>query len=180
MSTPELKPMPRGTEVVIVTKQSVAQSQLESAIWLWFNDGDPVAIHTLAAAAHDCFHALVEHAEKPTDWQAWLKTKSKQFREKMPIAQNFFKHGKMKLKGKLRYPTIQGEMLMMDAVSCYELLFQKLTPLMKLYGTCFLYEHPSIIAEDALPKMMKDAEIHQLTDSTRHEFYLRFLASLGG
>ena len=33
-----------------VTKLDAARRQLETAITLWFHDGDPVSIHTLAAA----------------------------------------------------------------------------------------------------------------------------------
>jgi hypothetical protein len=52
VSTPESRP-----DFLAVTKQSAARSQLETAIRLWFYEGDPVAIHTLAVAAHDCLHA---------------------------------------------------------------------------------------------------------------------------
>ena len=60
---------------------------------------------------------------------------------------------------------------MMDAVMCYEMLSEKPTPLMRLYAQRFLYEHPTLITEDALPVFAKNAEIHQLADSTRKEFF---------
>jgi len=47
---------PRIHRVIIVTKASAAKSQLETAIQLWFDDADPVSIHTLAVAAHDCYN----------------------------------------------------------------------------------------------------------------------------
>jgi hypothetical protein len=165
--------MPKGrTETLIVTKHSAARSQLESAIWLWFNEGDPISIHTLAVAAHDCFHALVWNAaRKPSDFQTWLASKSKGFQKRARLAQNFFKHGAMDLKAKIQYETIHGEMLMMDAVTCYEMLIDKPIPLMRLYATRFLYEHPTLMTEDAKPTFAKNAEVHQLTDSTRKEFF---------
>ena len=177
MSTPELKPLPKGrVEEVIVTKQSVAASQLESAIWLWFQEGDPISVHTLVVAAHDCFHALLRHAGKTSDWERWAESKSKQFRKQMRVSQNFFKHGDKELKAKLLYPTIQAEMLMMDSVTCYELLGHKPTGLMRLYAQRFLYEHPALITEDALPVFAKNAEIHQIQNSTRKEFFLKLHA----
>jgi hypothetical protein len=36
----------------------VARRQLRTAIRLWFDDGDPVSIHTLAAAAYEILHTL--------------------------------------------------------------------------------------------------------------------------
>jgi hypothetical protein len=41
-----------------VTKLDAARRQLGVAIRLWFADDDPVAIHTLAAAAHEIVHTL--------------------------------------------------------------------------------------------------------------------------
>jgi hypothetical protein len=40
------------------TKMDAAKRQLRTAIRLWFKDGDPVSIHTLAAAAHEIIHTL--------------------------------------------------------------------------------------------------------------------------
>jgi hypothetical protein len=50
---------------ILVSKSDVARSQLETAIQLWFADGDPVSIHTLAVAAHDCLHTLSKLTGKP-------------------------------------------------------------------------------------------------------------------
>jgi hypothetical protein len=38
------------------TKVDVARTQLKTAIRLWFHDGDPVSIHTLAYAAYEIIH----------------------------------------------------------------------------------------------------------------------------
>src|SRR6267154_1678340 len=161
-----LKPMPKGIESVLVTKPSAAKSQLETAIWLWFHEFDPVSIHALAVAAHDCFNALVDYVtETPSTLQTWLAAKSKERQKRARIAQNFFKHGAKNLKGKVELPTIDAEAFMMDAVMCYESLFDKPTPLMRLYAQRFLYEHPKLITEDALPVFAKNAEIYQLADT---------------
>src|SRR5438552_18089527 len=48
------KPFPGyKREILHLTKVGVAQSQLKTAIRLWFNDGDAVSIHTLACAAYE-------------------------------------------------------------------------------------------------------------------------------
>jgi hypothetical protein len=41
---------------VRIGKLDAARRQLRTAITLWFNDGDPVAIHTLASAAYEVIH----------------------------------------------------------------------------------------------------------------------------
>ncbi len=61
----------------------------------------------------------------------------------------------------------------MDAVMSFEVLTKERSPLMRLYGQRFLYEHPALITEEALPVFAKNAEVHQLVDSTRKEFFER-------
>jgi hypothetical protein len=46
------------TSLITVSKLDAAHRQLRTAIRLWFMDGDPIAIHTLACAAHDIIHTL--------------------------------------------------------------------------------------------------------------------------
>src|SRR2546430_2547225 len=56
---PRQKTNPRApVEVLTATTASVAESQLEEAIRIWFRYGDPAAIHTLAAAANGCYHSV--------------------------------------------------------------------------------------------------------------------------
>ena len=166
--------MPKGAETVLVTKLSAARSQLETAIWLWFQEIDPVSVHTLAVAAHDCFNALVEHAtDKPSKLQIWLAEKSNERRKRVRIAQNFFKHGSIDLKGEVPLHSIDTEAFMMDAVSSFELLAKERSALMRLYQHRFLYEHPALITKEALPVFAKNAKVHQLFDSSRKEFFER-------
>jgi hypothetical protein len=39
-------------------KLDAARRQLRTAITLWFNDGDPIAVHTLAFAAYEIIHVI--------------------------------------------------------------------------------------------------------------------------
>jgi hypothetical protein len=78
-------------------KLDAARRQLRTAITLWFTDGDPVAVHTLAFAAYEIIHViskkrnphrrdllfdtLVIKDEYRRDWNAQIKRDA-----------NFFKH----------------------------------------------------------------------------------------
>jgi hypothetical protein len=46
---------------ITITKLDAARRQLGIAISLWFQDGDEVAIHTLACAAHQIIHDINRH-----------------------------------------------------------------------------------------------------------------------
>jgi hypothetical protein len=83
---------------VRVSKLNAAQRQLRTAIALWFENGDPVSVHTLAFAAYEIFHSVSEHRdpyrrdlifdtfhikdEYRKEWLALVKKEA-----------NFFKHG---------------------------------------------------------------------------------------
>ena len=45
---------------ITITKIEGARRQIEAAVSLWFQDGDPVVIHTLIAAGHHVCHDIVK------------------------------------------------------------------------------------------------------------------------
>lgn len=55
---------------VTCTKFEAASRQLDEAIVLLFADHDPLAIRTLAAAAHGLFADLVEHKHPDESWRS--------------------------------------------------------------------------------------------------------------
>jgi hypothetical protein len=169
-----LKPLPKGRiEELLVTKQSAAISQLNTAIWLWFNDGDPVSIHALAVASHECLNGLLRHATgKESDLWQWIEEQSESRKKRILATQNFFKHGSNQ-KAKILLATIDAEVFMMAAVKCCEALGKHRSALIQLFAHRFLYEHPALMTDEALPIFAKNAEVHQLADTTREEFFQR-------
>jgi hypothetical protein len=87
------KPKPRSENAVILTKKSVAESQLEMAIWIWFRRPDPVSTLVLAFNAHEILHALGKKIGKPSKLKTWLGTKPKRFQAQWEYVGNFCKHG---------------------------------------------------------------------------------------
>jgi hypothetical protein len=53
---------------ITITKIEGARRQIEAATRLWFEDGDPVVIHTLAAAGHHVCHDIVKAKGK----KSWI------------------------------------------------------------------------------------------------------------
>ncbi len=45
-------------QTITITKLDDARRQIKTAIRLFFADGDPVSIHTLATASHEIMHTL--------------------------------------------------------------------------------------------------------------------------
>lgn len=161
---------------ILVSKSSAARSQLETAIQLWFANGDPVSIHTLAVAAHDCLNALSKLKGKPSLAEQWLKSQPRKIREWAREPQNFFKHGQRYTKKQLHYVPFYAEMLMHDAALCYEFVFKRMTPLMDVFMFRFVLSNPTSFRGDLKAfvesKGLKIDEIHPLD---RSEFLARIL-----
>jgi hypothetical protein len=171
---------PRIHRVIIVTKASVARSQLETAIQLWFDDADPVSIHTLAVAAHDCFDALGKRAGKPSRWRELMAARPRIHQIRAAYAQNFFKHGRKDLKKQARYMPFHGEVLLFDSAICHEAIFQKVTPLMKAFLLRFAMSFPEFVTVDIgeLVKAETGIVIEDLAPLNRSDFLKRVLPLL--
>jgi hypothetical protein len=163
---------------MIVTKVSAAKSQLESAILLWFNEGDPVSMHALAVAAQDCYRVIGEHKGIPSAFQKWAESQSKGFQKKLHDAQNFFKHGPNRFKGKVHLLPRHTEVLMFDAVLCHNLVFNEFPPLMWLYALRFALENPNLVAIKFDPFIRESLEIHKVGRFTRQELLVQLLPHL--
>src|SRR5437879_1938600 len=78
-------------EPITLDKESVATSQLENAIRLWSEEGDPASIHTLAAAANVVFGALGKRIKAPSFLREYLRTRRPEY-DAFTEAEVFFKH----------------------------------------------------------------------------------------
>jgi hypothetical protein len=165
--------------VLMVTKPSAATSQLETAIQLWFLNGDPVSIHTLAVAANDCFNALSKLSGKTSLSTEWLKSQSKRIQQRTTEAQNFFKHGLRHPNKRLQYMPFHSELLMFDSALSYEYLFKRMRPLMELFMLRFAISHPEVLSVDvgALVEATGFA-IDEIAPLSRPEFFKKILSRL--
>lgn len=164
--------------VVRVNKKDAAITQLEAAIFLWFHHGSPISIHTLAAAAHDCFHALATLKGEKSIFREWMEKQSKGLQKRIDDAQAFFKHGRKWLKGEIKYPPIYGEMLMFDSVVCYGMAFdhKSTPPLFRLYAVRFSLENAGILETDFSGYFLERDVIDELAPLSRQQFFQRGLA----
>jgi hypothetical protein len=170
VSTPEFK---RGQ--FKITKAVAAKAQLESAIWLWFTQDDPISVHTLAVAAHDCYHALGAHKGNPSFLPTFIKSQSKRFQRNAVAAQNFFKHGLNNLTGKVSLDTLFSDSLLAECLFCHRDLQLKVTPLMQLFWFRFLVEQPSLLAFYDAGPFSEKVKTHRLDRISRQEFFNEFL-----
>jgi hypothetical protein len=79
-----------------ITKLDAAKSQLATAIRLYFEDCDPVSVHTLALAASEIIDRLCVSKGTPAMRSSFLEAiipgRRKEFADSLNKARNFFKH----------------------------------------------------------------------------------------
>src|SRR6476620_5779386 len=80
---------------MIITKLEAARRQLTTALELWMSEGDPVAVHTLAHAAHEIIHRCFRnagHSDLLYDSTLIEEEHRADFARFMKDDANFFKH----------------------------------------------------------------------------------------
>lgn len=157
-------------DLLIVTKQSAALSQLQTAITLWFNYGDSVSICALAYACQDCYAAMAAHVKKHSLYNAWFESQSKAYQREVRGTLAFFKHGLRDLKGRVRFRTRLGEVLIGDSIICHEALFDTKTQLMRFFTARFSIEHPELAIGPLAPMVRANAEVYDFVKRDRIYF----------
>ncbi len=90
---------------ISITKISIARSQLKEAIRLFFEERDPVSIHTLVGASLQILNDYIDHNKLQipllnfrSDNSIIRKERQKEWSQKTSEAKNFFKHADRDLK----------------------------------------------------------------------------------
>jgi len=174
---PELRRDHRAA-VLTITKAIAAQRQLETAISLWFNSGDPVSIHTLAVAALDCLHAIGTQQGNPSAVATWIDAQPRSKKERIKKAQNFFKHGFRDVDKQINYDPTHGETLLSDAAVTYGLIFGRCSPLMNAFQIRFAVSNSRDFLQIFSDNGIDQSEVESLANLTRLEFLEKMLPRL--
>ena len=107
-----------------LTKIAVARSQLETACSLYFDDGDPVSIHTLVCASHEILAQLAKENGATSllrdEFRKDIRPgKEKMFLDMLNKSRNFFKHANQNLPKIHNFNPEENEIIMLDACAMY-------------------------------------------------------------
>jgi hypothetical protein len=159
-----------------------ARTQLETAIALWFRYADPMAIHTLAAAANEIYHGIGRGKGAPGIVQSWKKENPK-LRDLANLAQNFGKHANTDPDGTLRLAPGHAELLMLDGAVTHAKLSGTMTGIMRCFYGRLALESPAarsqIIKAPMRQKFFDAIKVHKLGVSNRMEFLSVVLPMVG-
>lgn len=127
-----------------ISKLEAASRLLDTAIRLFFESSDAVAVHSLAAASLNILSDLAEHGGN--SWRAHLgddsKLSAQEVKRILNRAWNFFKHADRDPDETLNFEEIDSEHLMFVAVlQCGEL--QATTCCMQAFQLWYIAAHPA-------------------------------------
>lgn len=175
MTPDPLKP----PDVIVVNKEVAARGQLHTAIAIWFEYGDPVSIHTLAAAAQGILEGLVDNEHKLTHMRKWLKRFPNRVQKIIRDPQNYFKHSWTDTKKERiakPYQSLIGDLILADATLLHQDLFG-LTPGIRAFTIRLSFERPLVLAPHELSeKVTQGIYIGDLEGLSRPAF-LRIVLS---
>jgi hypothetical protein len=133
---------------LIISKVDASKRQLETAIQLYFHDGEPVSIHTLVAAAYNVLRDLNKTRSGTPMFvkdhlQSYLKSEfASDFKKMVNEAENFFKHADHDPEKVLTFRPSLTEMLLFDACQKYRDLTTETTAILTLFTFWHIIQNP--------------------------------------
>jgi hypothetical protein len=119
---------------MFISKLDAARRQLETAVNLYFHEGDQVSIHTLACNAHEIVKNINRgKGGSPTIKESWkdnIKPEYvKTFYKKIDAARNFFKHSGKNENESIELAEFYSNMILLDACWTYRRVTNERLPL---------------------------------------------------
>jgi len=141
---------------MLISKLDAARRQLDTAIALYFNDGDPVAIHTLAAAAFEVVTGLREHAGQPDELIELIVPEFRdEFRRMWRASQNFLKHADRDPEATIELDTSLTETMLFLGAQRYAAIDRKTVPMTAMIGW-FCVQHPDLLLDTPDGRQMRE------------------------
>ncbi len=164
-----------------ISKSDAAKRQLESAIRLYFSQGDPVSIHTLTSAAYNIVRDInKKRAGKPLfakeRFLEYVKAgHEKEVRDLINTAENFFKHADRDCEATIDFNPRQSEFLLLEACGTYGKLTGEFPPLFRLYQTWFIANNQRLFNFPADLKLAIARGALEIVQLEREEFFTKVL-----
>lgn len=164
---------------ISITKLDAAKRQLETAIRLYFNEADPISIHTLTCAAHTIIADLNKKI-KGTPMvvsDAWVTGKfKKRIKAAFAKPQNFFKHADKDPDAVLKFHPEVTEIYLYDACSKYQELTAESVDQFKIFQGWYMSNNPDYFEFPGKENFLK---LSKQFGMGKREFYSNMLSNIG-
>jgi len=133
---------------ISISKLDASKRQLETAIRLFFCDGEPVSVHTLSAAAYNILKALNKKKSgspmivKELIFEMVKPEHKSSVISKMNESENFFKHADRDPDKTLDFNPEMTQFFLLDACSKFIEFSGYVPPLIRVYNIWFMLKYP--------------------------------------
>jgi len=159
-----------------ISKLDVACRQLDTAIELWFQESDPVSIHTLAASAHQIVHDIIRHrgGRDPLFNSPYIKPGFE------PIAKkhyhqhyNFFKHADRAPEASIDFDSSLSQYFIVFSLVGLEQLGIKRNLFRSIFSLYFGFHNPHLFDHTFFTNLYEEfhVDVPPELNLTRHEFF---------
>lgn len=154
---------------MIVTKMGAAQSQLRTAIQLWFSHGDPVSVHALAYAAYEIIHTISKKRDpnRPDllfDSLLIKEEHRKDFNLSIKKHANFFKHGNRDGETTINFEPELTELYLLFASIGLHVCEENQSDEELAFLWWYRINHPELLPEEGRKLLIDSIPIEQLND----------------
>jgi hypothetical protein len=129
---PEVMAAFKAGKTIIVSRPNAIARLLDTAIWLWVLEKDPLAIHLLAMAAYQCLEDMGKKTGKGPKLKAGISD------DAFTQAYDFLRHASNNPSAHISLPPSVNSFLIFDAIAAFEGIFDKPTINMRTFRAHFV------------------------------------------
>lgn len=155
-----------------VTKFGAMRRQLTAAVKLWFDDGDPIAIHTLLFASHEILHTIFRirgHKNLLFDNPNVNPMYQKEWAKKLTAAATFFKHARADPNAVIDFNPQLNEMFLLFSIFALREMKEELAPEERAFTHWTFVNRPEIMIERSYDGIAIET-IEELRGVSRKQF----------
>jgi hypothetical protein len=168
-----------------ISKLNAAQRQLRTAITLWFNNGEPVAIHTLACAAYEILHSISKRRDptRPSllfDSDRIKDEYRREWVDRMKKEYNFFKHADRDGDTVIEFNPELSEWFILYAFLARELCGEPASDEEVAFVRWMQVQHPNLLTEagkQSIASMVSEVDLHWLRGRPKNDFFKAYLVA---
>ena len=147
---------------IIITKLDAARRQIDTAIALYFCNGDFISIHTLAYAAFSLVKDICDKTDNPASFTRWVKDtihpdQHDQVFKAISSAGNYFKHADRDHEKQYSYIPLQYEYILFLSMRMYDAICGELTSHMTVFKVWYMLHYPKSCSDEKLRDSMPNA-----------------------
>jgi hypothetical protein len=168
---PEVVAAIKAGKVIAVSRPNAIARLLDTAIWLWFFEKDPLAIHLLTVAAYNCLDDMGRKLGKGPKFKQAVSP------DHFSQAYDFLRHASSDASAHIAFPPSANPLILFDAIYSFEAIFGNLTMYARAFRAYFLifgvpdYQPRKDLRERAADFLPEGVPIEQVESLGRLEFF---------